>query len=137
MNAGGSVHIADILPPSAPVSSSVHIWLYVLLLLVSVAIAVSIFVYIRYVASGRYQLRRLHQQHLRHKTGNRQLALQLNRLLCQRLELPRISTSAFLGHQDNRQWQLFSTALLLACFSRKDPDDDAMQALLNAAGQWF
>ncbi len=137
MNSAGLMHIADILPPSVPVSSSETIWLYVLLLIVSVPVVVSIAVYIRYSASGKYQLKRLYRRHLWHKTGNRQRALQLGRLLCQRLELPHISTSAFSGCRDNRQWRLFSTALLFACFSREDPDDEAMKALLDQAGQWF
>jgi len=130
------VQIADILPPVAPASTSDNIWFYVLLLTLFIALAS-----FRYLRSSKQQfklrLRRLRRQYQQHKLNNRQCAFHLTRLLCQKLQIPRLSASALSQHQNSKAWQEYVAALHVARFSRQGLNDDAMKQLLVEAESWL
>lgn len=117
MNNSELLQIADILPPTAPVTSSVNFWFYFLLMLVAVAMLV--FYYLR---SSKQKLRRLHKKYQQGKINNRQCAFQLAGLLSQK---------------KSRRWQAYANTLQAACYSRQSIDDDAMSSLLREAERWL
>lgn len=121
MNNSELLQIADILPPTAPVTSSVNFWFYFLLMLL--AVAMPVFYYLR---SSKQKLRRLRKKYQQGKINNRQCAFQLAGLLSQ---------------QKSRRWQAyantFENTLQAACYSRQSIDDDTMSNLLREAERWL
>ena len=136
MNTSELVQIADILPPVAPVSTSANVWFYVLLLTLFIALAS-----FSYLRSSKQQfkrrLRRLRRQYQQHKLDNRQCAFQLARLLCQNLQIPRISAFSLDTQLNNTAWNKFSTALQVACYSRQSLDKKTMTNMLDEAEAWL
>ena len=132
MNNSELAQIADILPPAAPVSPPVDSWLYFFLL-----IAVVTVVGFWYLRSSKQQLRRLRKQYQQHKIDNRQCAFQLTSLLRQNNQRQDISTSLFSPQQNNLAWQEYSSALQVACYSRRSLDDETMSQLLRETERWL
>ena len=127
MNNSELVQIADILPPTAPVSSSVD-FLFYFFLMVAAAVVAALW----YLRSSKQKLRRLHKQYQQGKIDNRQCAFQLAGLLSQEK-----SFSALSMQQKNQRWQEYSNTLQTACYSRQSIDDDAMSMLLREAERWL
>ena len=129
------VQIADILPPAAPVapaSASVAFWVYVLLLILCIVLAT-----IWYLRSSKQKLRRLRRQYQQRKLDSRQCAFRLSRLLCQRLQIARISTSLLPEQHDRTAWQTYATCLQAAYFSRHCINNNEITDLLDEAEQWL
>ena len=138
MNNSELVQIADILPPTAPVSPSVDLSLVFFLLITVVAV-----IGFWYRRSSKQQLKRLRKQYQQHKIDNRRCAFQLSNLLRKKKPLHQYSqrhdpsTSSLSALQNNNAWQEYSTMLQVACFSRQSLDDDAMSKLLQETERWL
>jgi len=132
MNDSKLAQIADILPPTAPVTHSVDIWFYILLF--TSILAIIIFWKLR---SRKQQLRRLRNQYQQQKINNRRCAFQLKKLLQLNSSHQNISTTTFQLQKNSRNWCEYSSALQAACYSRKGLDDKAMSHLLSESEQWL
>jgi len=132
MNNSELVQIADILPPTAPVSPSVDLSL-VLFLLIAVVAVIGFW----YRRSSKQQLKRLHKQYQQHKIDNRRCAFQLSELLRQNRQHQEPGTTTSSTQQKNQSWQEYSTTLQIACYSRQGLDDDAMTQLLSESARWL
>lgn len=138
MNNSELVQIADILPPTAPVSPSVD-FSFVFFLLIAVVAVIGFW----YQRSSKQQLKRLHKQYQQRKIDNRRCAFRLSNLLRKKKPLHRnnqhhnTSASSLPAKQNNNAWQEYSTTLQVACYSRRGLDDDAMSQLLQETERWL
>ncbi|VAW55855.1 hypothetical protein MNBD_GAMMA07-921 [hydrothermal vent metagenome] len=118
--------IADILPPSAPVSAQNNIGLFMFLLVLSL----SIFAYVNFYRSYKQQLQRLKKGYRQKKINQRQLAFKLIHLLKKKS----------ISSDDKIRQRLFeelNTQCQAACFSRNGLSENAMDNLFERVKQWI
>lgn len=126
----------DILPPPAPVDHTLWYWL----LIIGIAVLVLVVLFVIWQRQPRQRaLRQLHhlQQQCR-QTGqdNKQCLYQLNRLLCQGLQLHQLGAYQPAA-TESRAWQTFYQRLLSRQYPPSRPDNHETQQLLDDAGHWL
>jgi len=127
MNNSELVQIADILPPTVPVSTPVGSGIYFFLLIIIVAAAV-----LWSLRSSKQKLKRLRKKFQQGKIDNRQCAFQLTGLLD-----TAVNTTTSSAQKDSQRWQEYTSALQLARYSRRGLDNEAMAKLLREAERWL
>lgn len=125
--------IADIVSPSLPTPAETNTLFY----LVIVILGIAVFIIHRYRQSAISQLRRLRRQHRQGITDNRELAFRISELICNQLQLSRLSPYHIPAHSPNPGWNNFASRLQSACFSRQGPDNDLLNNLLDEASLWI
>ncbi len=127
MNNSELVQIADILPPTTPVSAPIDSGIYFFLLMIIVAAAV-----LWSLRSSKQKLKRLRKKFQQGKIDNRQCAFQLAGLLG-----PVVNTATSSAQKDSQHWQEYISALQLARYSRRGLANEAMTKLLREAERWL
>jgi len=134
MNTPELARIADIVPPAPPAATGSATVIYLVIAIMMVAAIYSIY---RFRQSATSQLRRLRRQHQQGMTDKRQLAFELSLLICQQLQLHRISPDHPPANSPKQEWHQFAALLQYACFSRHSSDNDSLDRVLNEARFWL
>jgi len=115
-------HIADILPPTPPVSSANEILIFFIILTFLILLSSAIL----YFRSDKQQLKRLIIKYQHKKINQRKLAQKTYALIKQ------ISI-----REDKNSHELFYIPLQAACFSRNGIEESRMTELIQRVEKWI